>query len=100
MPDYVYFSSYSESVLEHSRRYVEQMVERFGYDAGHQVVEVASNDGYLLKYFRDRGVPVLGIEPSGGVAEVAVAAGIPSRVRFFGEQTARDLVAEGFARIS
>ena len=71
--DYAYFSSYSTSWLEHSKRYAEQMIERFGLDESSQVVELASNDGYLLQYFRERGVPVLGIEPAANVAEVARA---------------------------
>ena len=95
--EYAYFSSYSASVLEHSREYVELMVERFGFGPGHQVIEVASNDGYLLKYFKEKGIKVLGIEPSGNVAAVAEAAGIPSRVRFFGVETATALKAEGFS---
>ena len=94
---YAYFSSYSRTVLDHSRAYVEQMIDRFGFDSRHTVVEVASNDGYLLQFFRDRGVNVLGVEPSGNVAEAAIAAGIPSRVRFFGAETAAALKAEGFA---
>ena len=94
---YAYFSSYSRTVLDHSRAYVEQMIDRFGFDSRHTVVEVASNDGYLLQFFRDRGVNVLGVEPSGNVAEAAIAAGIPSRVRFFGAETAAALRAEGFA---
>jgi len=93
--DYAYFSSYSESVLAHSRAYVAAMIDRFGFDHRTQVVEIASNDGYLLQYFKARGVPVLGIEPSRNVAEAAIAAGIPSRIRFFGVETARDLAAEG-----
>ena len=93
--DYAYFSSYSESVLAHSRAYVAAMVDRFGFDAQSQVVEIASNDGYLLQYFKARGVPVLGIEPSRSVAEAAIAAGIPSHVRFFGVETACDLAAWG-----
>ncbi|MGZ9067573.1 MAG: methyltransferase domain-containing protein [Burkholderiales bacterium] len=93
--DYAYFSSYSESVLAHSRAYVTAMVERFGFNSRSQVVEIASNDGYLLQYFKARAVPVLGIEPSRNVAEAAIAAGIPSRVCFFGVETARDLAAEG-----
>ncbi len=92
---YAYFSSYSESVLAHSREYVGMMMERFGYGAGSQVVELASNDGYLLQYFKERGVPVLGVEPTGNTAEVAIAAGIPTRNVFFGVETARALVAEG-----
>lgn len=94
--EYAYFSSYSASVLSHSKAYVEMMIDRFGFDGNSQVIEVASNDGYLLQYFRDRGVKVLGIEPSGSVAEAAEKAGIPSRVRFFGVETAKTLKAEGF----
>jgi hypothetical protein len=89
--DYAYFSSYSSSWLEHSRRYVEQMIERFGFDGESQVVELASNDGYLLQYFKERGVPVLGIEPAANVAQVAEDAGIPTLVEFFGVHTARSL---------
>jgi SAM-dependent methyltransferase len=90
--DYAYFSSYSTSWLEHSERYAAAMVERFGLGPDSHVVEVASNDGYLLQYFRDRGVPVLGIEPAANVAEVAVAKGLPTLVEFFGVETARSLV--------
>ena len=86
--DYAYFSSYSSTWLEHSEQYVEQMIERFGLDADSQVVELASNDGYLLQYFRDRQVPVLGIEPAANVAEVAVQNGIPTLVEFFGREVA------------
>jgi hypothetical protein len=93
--DYAYFSSYSDSVLAHSRGYVDMMVDRFGFGGGHQVVELASNDGYLLKYFKAKGIPVLGIEPARNVAEVAIAAGIPTRSVFFGVEAARALVAEG-----
>ncbi len=71
------------------------MIERFGLGPDHQVVEVASNDGYLLRWFKERGVPVLGIEPAANVAEAAAAAGIPTRVRFFGEAAARELAARG-----
>jgi hypothetical protein len=91
--DYAYFSSYSTTWLEHSRRYVEQMIERWGLDGESQVVEIASNDGYLLQYFVDRGVPVLGIEPAANVAEVAVEKGVPTLVEFFGVQTAENLAA-------
>jgi hypothetical protein len=89
--DYAYFSSYSSSWLEHSRRYVEQMIARFGFDTDSQVVELASNDGYLLQYFKERGVPVLGIEPAANVAKVAEENGIPTLVEFFGVETARSL---------
>jgi SAM-dependent methyltransferase len=93
--DYAYFSSFSATLLEHSRQYVEQMIGRFGFNSSHQVIEIASNDGYLLQYFRQHGIPVLGIEPAANVAEVATAAGIPSLVKFFGMQTARELSAVG-----
>jgi 2-polyprenyl-3-methyl-5-hydroxy-6-metoxy-1,4-benzoquinol methylase len=93
--DYVYFSSFSDSWVEHARRYVEQMIERFGFDARSSVVEIASNDGYLLQWFVERGVPVLGVEPAANVAAAAEAKGIPTLVRFFSEQTARELVEQG-----
>jgi SAM-dependent methyltransferase len=95
--DYAYFSSYSTSWLEHARSYVEAMIARFGLGASHQVVEIASNDGYLLRWFRERGVPVLGVEPAANVAAAARELGIPTEVRFFGLGTARDLVARGLA---
>jgi len=90
--DYAYFSSYSDTWVEHSRVYAKQAVDRLGLDEASLVVEVASNDGYLLRHFLDLGIPVLGVEPAANVAEVAVAAGIPTDVRFFGVQCARDLV--------
>ena len=93
--DYAYFSSYSESWLRHAKTYAEAMIDRFGFDAGHQVVEIASNDGYLLRWFKEKGVPVLGIEPAANVAAAAEEAGIPTRVKFFGEATAREMVSEG-----
>lgn len=93
--DYPYFSSVSSSWLKHAERYVEAMIERFGFDASSQVVEVASNDGYLLRHFRDRGVPVLGIEPAENVARAAQEAGISTRICFFGTEEARKLAAEG-----
>jgi SAM-dependent methyltransferase len=95
--DYAYFSSYSTSWLEHSERYAEQMIERFGLGASSQVVELASNDGYLLQYFRDRGVPVLGIEPAANVAKVAEENGIPTLVEFFGREVATAQAATGRA---
>jgi 2-polyprenyl-3-methyl-5-hydroxy-6-metoxy-1,4-benzoquinol methylase len=95
--DYAYFSSYSTSWLDHSRRYVEQMIERFGIGADWQVVELASNDGYLLRYFHERGVPVLGIEPAANVAKVALQQGIPTLVEFFGERTAASLLPDSAA---
>jgi SAM-dependent methyltransferase len=93
--DYAYFSSFSDSWLRHAEAYAEAMIERFGFGAGHQVIEIASNDGYLLRWFKAWGVPVLGVEPAGNVAQVAEAAGIPTVVKFFGAATARELVATG-----
>jgi 2-polyprenyl-3-methyl-5-hydroxy-6-metoxy-1,4-benzoquinol methylase len=93
--DYAYFSSYSESWLRHAKTYVGAMISRFGIDAENKVVEIASNDGYLLQYFVERGIPVLGIEPARNVATVARSRGIPTRVDFFGEATARTLRREG-----
>lgn len=93
--DYAYFSSYSESWLQHARTYVGAMIERFGINSESKVVEIASNDGYLLQYFVGRGIPVLGIEPARNVAEVARSRQIPTRVDFFGEATARTLRREG-----
>ncbi len=93
--DYAYFSSYSDSWLAHVRAYCASMVERFAIDENARVVEVASNDGYLLQFFKERGVPVLGIEPAANVAEVAESRGIPTLVRFFGVQTAKRLAERG-----
>jgi len=93
--DYLYFSSYSSSWLKHAERYVKEVSERFGLGASHQVIEIASNDGYLLQYFQARGVPVLGIEPAANVAQVAQEKGIPSLAEFFGTGLAKRLVAEG-----
>jgi 2-polyprenyl-3-methyl-5-hydroxy-6-metoxy-1,4-benzoquinol methylase len=92
---YAYFSSYSDSWLQHVSDYADMATARFGLSAGSQVVEIASNDGYLLQYFVAKGVPVLGIEPAANVAETAVGKGIPTVVRFFGTETARGLAAEG-----
>ena len=92
--DYAYFSSVSESWLAHSRQYVDMMIDRFDLGPASQVTEIASNDGYLLQYFKARGVPVLGIEPTANTAAAALAKDIPTRVQFFGQQTARELVAE------
>lgn len=89
--DYAYFSSYSESWLAHCRDYANQAVERFNLDAQSQVVEIASNDGYLLQYFKRAGIPVLGIEPAENVANVAIGAGIDTVVEFFGVNLAKKL---------
>jgi 2-polyprenyl-3-methyl-5-hydroxy-6-metoxy-1,4-benzoquinol methylase len=93
--EYAYFSSYADSWVEHMRRYAEMIAARQGLGKDSLVVEVASNDGYLLQHFVRMGIPVLGVEPAANVARVAVEKGIPTLVKFFGEQTARDLVAEG-----
>src|ERR1044071_2625879 len=93
--DYAYFSSYSDSWLKHAQNYVEMAVARFGLDSNNQVVEIASNDGYLLQYFVQRGIPVLGVEPAANVGKVAAGKWSPTETRSFGEKTARELVAEG-----
>jgi 2-polyprenyl-3-methyl-5-hydroxy-6-metoxy-1,4-benzoquinol methylase len=93
--EYAYFSSHSDSWLKHCENYCSKMAAKFGFDARSFVVEVASNDGYLLQYFVRQGVPVLGIEPAANVAKVAVEKGIPTLVRFFGTALARELASEG-----
>jgi 2-polyprenyl-3-methyl-5-hydroxy-6-metoxy-1,4-benzoquinol methylase len=95
--DYTYFSSYSTSWLEHARRYSTMIVERLGLNSSSHVVEIASNDGYLLQNFVQAGIPCLGVEPAANVAEVALAKGIPSVVKFFGRETATYLLTEGKA---
>src|SRR5216117_1701906 len=95
--DYLYFSSFSTSWLEHARRYVEMAIERFELGARSHVLELASNDGYLLQYFHERHIPVLGIEPAANVAKVAIQKGIPTLVEFFGVETARSLAEESRA---
>jgi len=92
--DYAYFSSYSDSWVEHARKYTQQMIRRFGFGARSKVMEIASNDGYLLQHFAKAGVPCLGIEPAANVAREAVAKGIPTVVLFFGEKTAREIAVE------
>lgn len=82
--DYPYFSSYSKSWLRHAREYVDMMMEKFHYDQDSLVVEIASNDGYLLQYFKEYNVPVLGVEPTTNTAEVALSKGINSINDFFG----------------
>lgn len=91
---YVYFSSYSTTWLQHAKKYVEKMIGRFGYDQQSQVVEIASNDGYLLQYFVEKKVPVLGIEPTANTAEVARTKGVESVVDFFGVRLAKELVSK------
>jgi SAM-dependent methyltransferase len=93
--EYAYFSSYSASWLDHARRYAEKMTARFGLGSSNLVVELASNDGYLLRHFRDLGVPVLGIDPAANVAKVAIDAGIDTVVDFFGVRLAQTLADSG-----
>jgi SAM-dependent methyltransferase len=91
---YPYFSSYARSWVEHARQYVEMATERFGLGGHSFVVEVASNDGYLLQFFRDRGVPCLGIEPTVNTAAAAIEKGIPTLTEFFGREFGARLAAE------
>lgn len=93
--EYAYFSSYSASWLDHARHYAQYAISRFGLTAASQVVEVASNDGYLLQYFKQSGIPVLGIEPAENVAKVAQSRDIPTRVEFFGKRSAQQLSEQG-----
>lgn len=94
--DYAYFSSFSDSWLAHAKAYVDMVVGRFSLDRSSKVVEIASNDGYLLQNFVSRGIPVLGVEPASNIAEVAKKKGIETKVAFFGEKTALDLAADGW----
>ncbi|MEH2359010.1 class I SAM-dependent methyltransferase [Nostoc sp.] len=93
--DYAYFSSYSDSWLQHAKNYVDLVVERLQLNQESQVIEIASNDGYLLQYFVAKSIPVLGIEPAANIAEVAITKGIPTIVKFFGQQTAQEQIAKG-----
>lgn len=93
--EYAYFSSFSDSWLAHAKSYVDMITKRFDLTADHLVVELASNDGYLLQYFLEKGIPVLGIEPAANVAEAAQKKGIDTVVKFFGKETAFDLHAKG-----
>jgi hypothetical protein len=93
--EYAYFSSYADTWLQHAARYVDQVTARFGLGAGSHVVEIASNDGYLLQYFVGKGIPCLGVEPAANVAQVAIAKGVPTRVEFFGVEAAQRMVREG-----
>jgi len=92
--DYAYFSSYSESWLQHARTYVDRVTARLGLGPESHVVELASNDGYLLQYFVKKGIPVLGIEPAANVAQAAIEKGVPTLTRFFGTELARQLASE------
>ena len=93
--EYAYFSSYADTRLNHPRNYAEAITERLGLNAKSLVVELASNDGYLLQYFQPKGIPVLGIEPARNVAAVAIEKGIETLTEFFGHDLARRLVGQG-----
>jgi SAM-dependent methyltransferase len=95
--EYAYFSSYSDTWLKHSSNYVDMISSRLGLGSRSLAVELASNDGYLLQYFVEKGIPVLGVEPAVNVAKVAEKKGVPTLVKFFGCQTARQMVADGQA---
>lgn len=92
--EYAYFSSYSDEWLAHVNRYTQLMIDRFNLNYKSKVVEVASNDGYLLQYFVEKGIPVLGIEPAKNVAKVAIEKGIPTKTIFFNHETAPGIVEE------
>jgi SAM-dependent methyltransferase len=93
--EYLYFASYSDTWLAHAKRYTDEMVRRFPISENSLVIEIASNDGYLLQYFAERKIPVLGVEPAANVAQVAAQKGISSVVKFFSSATARELLAAG-----
>lgn len=93
--EYAYFSSYSDTWLQHAKNYTEMAVARFQLNKHTQVVEIASNDGYLLQYFVEKGIPAMGIEPAANVAEVATQKGILTLVKFFGQKTAHEQAAKG-----
>jgi SAM-dependent methyltransferase len=93
--EYAYFSAYSDSWLDHARRYVDMITDRVGVGGDSLVVEVGSNDGYLLQYFVQKGIPVLGIDPAANVAEAARERGVPTLVRFFGIEAAKEVAGEG-----
>ena len=89
--EYAYFSSYSSSWVEHARRYTDMAIERFGLGPASKVIEIASNDGYLLQHFVARGIPVLGVEPAANVAAAAALKGIPTEIRFLGRASAETI---------
>ena len=95
--DYDYFSSYSTQWVEHAGRYAAAMMTRFGLKIGSRVVEIASNDGYLLQHFKAKGIEVCGVDPAANVAKAALAKGIPTEVAFFGATTAHEMAARGLS---
>lgn len=92
--EYTYFSSFSTSWLEHAREYVDMMIDRFDFNEKSQVIEIASNDGYLLQYFKEQHVPVLGVDPTANTAAVAIEKGIPTIIDFFGSDFAKSQLVE------
>lgn len=94
-PEYAYYSSFSTTWLLHAKTYVEMMIDRFGYDRNSRIIEIASNDGYLLQYFQNKGIPTLGIEPAEGTAVVARQKGIETLGKFFGRRLAQRLADQG-----
>lgn len=95
--EYLYLSSYSESWVKHAKTYANKVIRRFKLNQESAVVEIASNDGYLLQHFKNRNIPVLGVEPAENVAKIAEEKGIPTRVGFFGSETARKMVEENIS---
>lgn len=95
--EYVYFSSFSDTVLKHARQVTDNLIERCGLTASSLVVEVASNDGYLLNNYQKRGIPVLGVEPARNIAKVAEEQGVPTICEFFGAELAKQLRLQGHA---
>jgi hypothetical protein len=93
--EYAYFSSYSDSWLRHASDYADLMVQRFGLDSDSFIVELASNDGYLLRNFVEKGIPCLGVEPAANVAKAAEEVGVPTKVAFFDQDLAREMVSSG-----
>ena len=92
--EYAYFSSFSDSWLQHAKNYTDMIVERLNLDENSHVIELASNDGYLLQNFVKKGIPVLGIDPAANIAKAAIEKGVPTLVRFFGREVARELAAD------
>ena len=93
--DYLYFSSYSETWLKHAREYTDMSIKKFGLDFNSKVVEIASNDGYLLQFFMDKNIPILGIEPAANVARISINRGIPTITKFFDSSIAKQLKSKG-----
>jgi 2-polyprenyl-3-methyl-5-hydroxy-6-metoxy-1,4-benzoquinol methylase len=93
--EYAYFSSYSKTWLKHAEKYVEKMTKKFKLNSDHLVIEIASNDGYLLQYFKKHKIPILGIEPAKNIAEIAQKKKIPTITKFFGTKLAKEIVKSG-----